>query len=246
MAHRLLIQRRGRRPQVFRLLRSSVIIGRGKGTDLLLPDISVSRHHARVDQVGKDGHKVVDLGSQNGTKVNGRKVKEHTLKSGDELQVGKFVLIYEYRPAKEVDGLDPDVANYNLNDERTGFLRKVSAIDGAGAHATTALSMEQLEKVRKLAHLEESGRLTHSATGKSWRIGKKGLLLGKGGVEVEGAGIGGSATLKWNGSAHEIVKSGGLFFAVKVNGTDVKQRVLAPDDELTIGKSVFKYEVGAS
>ncbi len=244
MSHRLLIQRRGRRPQVFRLLQSTVIIGRGKGTDLLLPDISVSRQHARVEKVGDKGHKIVDLGSQNGTKVNGLKVKEQQLKSGDELQVGKFLLIYEHKPAKKVDSKEADITNYNLNDERTGFLRKVSAVDGEGAHATTALSREQLDKIRKLAHLEESGRLISSATGDAWRIGKKGVLFGKGGLEVEGAGIGGSAVLKWNGSAHEIEKVGGLFFSVKVNGTDVKQRVLSPGDEVTVGKSVFKYEVG--
>ena len=117
-------------------------------------------------------------------------------------------------------------------------------MEGEGAHATTALSREQLDKIRKLAHLEESGRLISPTTGDAWRIGKKGVLFGKGGLEVEGAGIGGSAVLKWNGSAHEIEKTGGLFFAVKVNGTEVKQRVLSPGDEVTVGKSVFKYEVG--
>ena len=93
MSHRLVIQRRGRRPQVFRLVQPTVIIGRGKGTDLLLPDISVSRQHAQVDRLDDDGHKIVDLGSQNGTKVNGQKVKEQRLKDGDELQIGKFMLV---------------------------------------------------------------------------------------------------------------------------------------------------------
>ena len=243
MSHRLVIQRRGRRPQVFRLLQPTVVIGRGKGTDLLLPDISVSRQHARVERTDTDGHKIVDLGSQNGTKVNGQKVKEQELKPGDELQVGKFVLVYEFKPARSVEGGDGGITSYNLNDERTGFLRKVSATDGAGAHSTTVLSREQLDHVRKLAHLEESGRLVDAETGDTWRIGKKGLLFGKGAIEIQGAGIGGTAVLKWNGAAHEVEKTGGMFFTLKVNGTEVKKRALSPGDQLTVGKSEFRYEV---
>jgi len=243
MSHRLVIQRRGRRPQVFRILQPAVIIGRGKGTDLLLPDISVSRQHARVDRVGEDQHKIVDLGSQNGTKVNGKKITEQALKPGDELQIGKFFLTYEYKPARSVESGKGDITNYNLNDERTGFLRKVSETDGAGAHSTTVLSKEQLEHVRKLAHLEESGRLVDPATGDTWRIGKHGLKFGKGGLSVQGAGIGGAAGLKWNGSAHELEKTGGLFFTVKVNGMEIDKRALAPGDQVLLGKSEFRYEV---
>ena len=241
MSHRLVIQRPGRRPQVFRLLQPTVVIGRGQGTDLLLPDISVSRQHARLERLNEDGYKIVDLGSQNGTKINGSKIREQELQPGDELQVGKFVLVYEHKPAKKVEG--GGITNYNLNDERTGFLRKVSATDGEGAHATTVLSREQLEHVRKLAHLEESGRLVDPHTGDTWRIGKNGIVFGSGGVEIQGGGIGGSASLKWNGASHELVKTGGLFFVLKVNGTEVKKRVLSPGDQVLVGKSEFRYEV---
>ncbi len=243
MSFRLVIQRRGRRPQVFRLLQPSVVIGRGKGTDLLLPDISVSRQHARVDRDGEAGHKIVDLGSQNGTKVNGHKVKEQRLEPGDELQVGKFMLTYEFKPVRSVEGSTGDITSYNLNDERTGFLRKVSQTDGATAHATTVLSKDQLDHVRKLAHLEESGRIVDPNTGDAWRIGKKGLVFGKGGMEIQGGGFGGAACVKWNGSAHEVEKLGGFLFSVKVNGTEVKTRALAPGDQVLIGKSAFTYQV---
>jgi len=243
MSFRLVIQRRGRRPQVFRLLQPSVVIGRGKGTDLLLPDISVSRQHARVERDGEDGHKIVDLGSQNGTKVNGQKVKERRLEAGDELQVGKFVLTYEFKPVRNVNDGTAEITSYNLDDERTGFLRKVSQTDGETAHATTMLSKDDLDKVRKLAHLEESGRIIDPNTGDSWRIGKNGLVFGKDGMDIAGAGFGGSARVKWNGSAHEVEKLGGFFFSVKVNGTAVQTRALAPGDHVVIGKSEYTYEV---
>ena len=103
MAHRLVIQRKGRRPQIFRLLQSSVTIGRGQGTDLLLPDVSVSRQHARVVADEGNGHRIIDLDSQNGTKVNGKRVTDHPLNDGDELQIGKFLLTYEKKPARRID-----------------------------------------------------------------------------------------------------------------------------------------------
>jgi hypothetical protein len=243
MSFRLVIQRRGRQPQVFRLLQPSVIIGRGKGTDLLLPDISVSRQHARVDREGETGHKIVDLGSQNGTKVNGQQVTERILEPGDELQVGKFMLTYEFKPVRSIEGGTGSITNYSLDDERTGFLRKVSATEGANVHSTTVLSKDQLEHVRKLAHLEESGRIVDANTGDTWRIGKSGLDFGKGGVEILGGGVGGAASIQWNGSAHEIEKAGGLFFAIKVNATEVKKRALKPGDQVLIGKSEYTYEV---
>ena len=115
--------------------------------------------------------------------------------------------------------------------------------EGEGVHATTVLSKAQLEKVRQLAHLEEAGRLIDTLTGDTWRIGQKELLFGKGGLEIQGAGVGGTAKLRWNGSAHEIEKTGGLFFKVKVNGTEVKSSALSPGDLISVGKSEFKYEV---
>ena len=244
MSYRLVIQRRGRRPQVFRLLQPTVVIGRGKGTDLLLPDISVSRHHARVERVGDDGYRLVDLGSQNGTKVNGQRVDTHDLKRGDELQIGKFLLTYEFKPNRTVEDAPTAMDQYTLEGERTGFLNKVSAVDGTLAHATTALSREQLDEVRRQARVKENAKVVHSDTGDSWKIGNAGLQFGKGGLEIKGGGLGGSAMIRWNGEAYELVLLGGLFFTIAVNGTKVdEKRALAPGDALVIGKSAFSFEV---
>ena len=244
MSYRLVIQRRGRRPQVFRLLQPTVVIGRGKGTDLLLPDISVSRHHARVERVGGDGYRLVDLGSQNGTKVNGRRVDTHALEHGDELQIGKFLLSYEFKPNRTVEDEPTQIDNYSLDGERTGFLQKVSAVDGSMAHATTMLSREQLEEVRRQARIKENAKVVQADTGDSWKVGEARLLFGKNGLEIQGGGLGGAAMVRWNGDAYEIAHLGGLFFSITVNGTKVSEtRALFPGDKITIGKSVFTYEV---
>jgi diguanylate cyclase (GGDEF)-like protein len=68
-------------------------VGRGSAAGLILDADSVSRKHARIERFG-GGHKIVDLGSTNGTYVNGVKVKEHILKDGDRIGIGKALLKY--------------------------------------------------------------------------------------------------------------------------------------------------------
>lgn len=72
-----------------RSLDRELTIGRDPGADLTLEDTGVSRHHARL-RVGDDGAPVVeDLGSVNGTYVNGERIGgERRLADGDEVQIG--------------------------------------------------------------------------------------------------------------------------------------------------------------
>ncbi len=62
-------------------------LGRGADNTLVVPDISVSRRHARLEERGADWM-VVDEGSGNGTRVNGSPVREQRLRDGDEIAVG--------------------------------------------------------------------------------------------------------------------------------------------------------------
>jgi hypothetical protein len=71
-----------------------VVIGRAPGSNIHLTDSSVSRKHAELRAAG-DGWVVADLGSTNGTKVNGAKVSERRLKAGDTITVGDAVLRFE-------------------------------------------------------------------------------------------------------------------------------------------------------
>jgi hypothetical protein len=67
------------------------VIGRGEDCDIVLPDRQVSRHHFRVVR-GDDGYNVEDLGSKNGTYINGAPVRgSMQLQDGDEIQVALSV-----------------------------------------------------------------------------------------------------------------------------------------------------------
>jgi hypothetical protein len=69
------------------LVSAPVSVGRSDDNDLVLPDPEVSRHHARLEPDGQ-GWRVVDLGSTNGTWVNGVRVNEEIITAGDEVAFG--------------------------------------------------------------------------------------------------------------------------------------------------------------
>ena len=74
--------------------RDWVVIGRGRGADIVIAEPTMSRSHAAI---GFDGEMffVQDLGSTNGTRVNGMRAQKSPLKSGDDVQLGKLQLRVE-------------------------------------------------------------------------------------------------------------------------------------------------------
>jgi len=69
--------------------RLRIVIGRGRTADLALSEATISRAHAAIGfEAG--GFYVEDLGSTNGTTVNGRRVRRQRLESDDEIQMGKL------------------------------------------------------------------------------------------------------------------------------------------------------------
>ena len=76
------------------LAQPTVVMGRSRECDIVVADLNVSRRHAEVRLEG-DGHWLVDLGSTNGTLVNGKQVKRVKLESGDRIEVGSTELVFE-------------------------------------------------------------------------------------------------------------------------------------------------------
>jgi hypothetical protein len=67
--------------------------GRHPDSDIFLDDITVSRRHVEFRR-GPAGFVLHDVGSLNGTYVNRERVEEAELRSGDEIQIGKFKLVF--------------------------------------------------------------------------------------------------------------------------------------------------------
>ena len=68
-------------------------IGRHPDSAIFLDDITVSRRHAEIRR-GASGFGLHDVGSLNGTYVNRERVEDAELHSGDEIQIGKFKLVF--------------------------------------------------------------------------------------------------------------------------------------------------------
>ena len=68
-------------------------IGRDLGNNIVLVDESVSRNHAKIERTTR-GFVLEDLDSTNGSRVNDDSIKSCLLKSGDQLQIGSFILKY--------------------------------------------------------------------------------------------------------------------------------------------------------
>jgi pSer/pThr/pTyr-binding forkhead associated (FHA) protein len=77
----------------FLLDRDTTSAGRHPDSDIFLDDVTVSRRHAEFRREGGD-FVVIDVGSLNGTYVNREPVDQAVLAGGDEVQIGKFRLVF--------------------------------------------------------------------------------------------------------------------------------------------------------
>jgi hypothetical protein len=71
-----------------------IVIGRSRDCDIHVSDPNVSRRHAEVRLGGDGSYTLVDLGSTNGTEVNGRRVSHAKLSEGDTIAIGQTELIF--------------------------------------------------------------------------------------------------------------------------------------------------------
>ncbi len=73
----------------YALTSDRVRIGRHPDSDIFLDDVTVSRRHAEILS-DATGYQVVDVGSLNGTYVNGERIERAALSDSDQIQVGKY------------------------------------------------------------------------------------------------------------------------------------------------------------
>ncbi|HEX6767232.1 MAG TPA: sigma 54-interacting transcriptional regulator [Polyangiaceae bacterium] len=111
-------------PAAWPLSRSVTVIGRDAAADIVLPVTAVSRRHAEIRKEG-GAFVVKDLGSRNGTLVNGHPVTEDELEPLDELRIGDAIL-------KLVDEGSEDYAGYRIDGTLLGPQKR-------RAHGPTAL-----------------------------------------------------------------------------------------------------------
>lgn len=89
----LVVSRGPEAGETYLLSGTTTSAGRSPEADVFLDDVTVSRRHA-VFERSEDGYMARDLGSLNGTYVNKERITEVNLVTGDEVQIGKFRLLF--------------------------------------------------------------------------------------------------------------------------------------------------------
>lgn len=95
----VVLDEKGNRKEKISITRQPVVIGRLSTCDVVLADSNVSRKHAELRREGSRWL-LVDLGSTNGTLVNGKLAREHPLEDGDRLSFGTSEMVFEISGAQ--------------------------------------------------------------------------------------------------------------------------------------------------
>jgi pSer/pThr/pTyr-binding forkhead associated (FHA) protein len=75
-----------------------VVLGRSRDCDIRIGDLNASRRHAELRK-DDDGYWIVDLGSMNGTLVNGKPVDRERLEDGDRITLGSTEIVFGRKSA---------------------------------------------------------------------------------------------------------------------------------------------------
>jgi len=127
-------------------------LGRSKKSDLPLKDITVSRHHAEIKK-DKGGYLLLDLGSYNGTSLNGKLIQSAPLHFGDKVQIGLTRLTFLEKKALGSGTFDSLILTTDGEFE-TGEQKIVES----SPRRTYGESRELLASLRKRADRTEEGK----------------------------------------------------------------------------------------
>jgi pSer/pThr/pTyr-binding forkhead associated (FHA) protein len=109
-AGQLIIKVGGEAEKRVHLNGSNLLIGRDRLCDICVEDVQVSRLHGLFAR-SADGMHYVDLGSTNGSAVNGESARRIVLENKDVIAVGDVRIIYSEKVADEADGVDLDATD---------------------------------------------------------------------------------------------------------------------------------------
>jgi signal transduction histidine kinase/pSer/pThr/pTyr-binding forkhead associated (FHA) protein len=116
----------------FEFKSAPVALGRDNSNAIRLHDTEVSRRHAELRQED-DTYRIVDLGSANGTFVNGQLVAQAPLRSGDRLQLGQTVMLFSEGTASPRRDLTKrvDLLSRSSPDDRSAILKSIPSGEGS-------------------------------------------------------------------------------------------------------------------
>jgi pSer/pThr/pTyr-binding forkhead associated (FHA) protein len=215
------------------LMKESITIGRNEDNTITVDNLAVSGYHARIDAAGKD-FILTDLQSTNGTFVNDKKVISHKLAHGDNVIVGKHLILFvgEGKEAPVIKSADKkmDMDKTMMLDtaKQKELLAKQAGTAAAAAVSTQKLGVISFIEGADLGEIELTKKLTKIGKAETSEIKLTGLFMPAT-----------AATISRRPSGYVISAMGGK---LKVNGEVITDSVqLKEFDTIEIGKIKFQF-----
>jgi len=226
----------------------SLKIGRQNKNDVVIHDMAVSGHHAKIDSVG-DGFVFIDLQSKNGSFVNEQFTTSHWLVDGDVINIGEHSLVFDYdkeenMPGNEIEGLERtiilDTSQYRSRMRKSNPTRSIINVAGFWDKSPHRALREghnthiQTQPVRKKK--EPVGTLRYLSGGSGEvNLDKRYTTIGKhptSDIVIRGLFVGQTAiSIKKQPDGFHLCYVGG-FAKPKVNQKAVKKSMLLKDEDV--------------
>jgi len=238
----VIIQQGGHADRVATIPPEGLTIGRGEEAQLQLPNVSVSRLHARIRPEGRR-YFLEDAGSGNGTVVNHEPLggQPRELGSEDVITIGSFKLVFLVKTGRAFPSW------------RGQFVNQMQPYTVAGRQqgtdATFGLDKATLVRMAEADHRRDSARLIEQGTtGRAWQPGDRELIFGRN-AQIPLPGwltAARAARIRWvNG--HHVIESLSWWTPSQLNGSPLTSPTrLSNGARLRIGKVLFRYEVPSS
>jgi pSer/pThr/pTyr-binding forkhead associated (FHA) protein len=212
------------------LVKDSVSIGRHDDNTIVIDNLAVSGYHARIDMAGSS-YILTDLQSTNGTFVNEEKILSHKLAHGDNIAIGKHVLLFVATEQAQVAG-------------QKGSLNKTMVLDTAKQRELLAKQQVPTspppppQKVGIVSFIDGSDLGEIELTKKLTKIGKADTSE----IKLAGFLMGATAaTISRRPSGYVISFTGGMT-KLRVNGQVVKESAPLHDfDTIELGNYRFQF-----
>lgn len=161
MAHLVLANGDGKTER-FQIRQEQTTLGRAPAADICIRDPKASSTHCRIEKISTGGYRVLDLESQNGTWLNGKRIRRHTLKPGDTIGIGATELQFEEaeptrtsrreRKAaeKSTHELEEAVANFLQVADQEDRVAVAARIEESCSEIASALVDREVMRLRKL------------------------------------------------------------------------------------------------
>ncbi len=212
------------------LLKESITIGRDEDNTITIDNLAVSGYHARIDIAGPD-FIVTDLQSTNGTFVNDKKVVSHKLAHGDNVMVGKHVILFV-----GVEKGKADEEDQKMDMDKTMMLDTAKQKELLAKQQAAPQAAKAAEKIGVIEAIDGSDIGEIELTKKLIKIGKADTSE----IKLSGLFMPATvATISRRPSGYIIASTAGK---LKVNGEVVKENVQLKDfDTIEVGSYKLQF-----